>query len=91
MERLAKNIESNAENFDDEDWEAVLNEFKALQEEALSCEFTHEQYIELGRVEGKLSSTLTSERAKSHGRDFKELLENGKNFINGFMDGINKE
>lgn len=91
MESLAERIDKNAETYDSEDWEAVLKEYAQLQEEAVKCDFTQEQYKELGRIEAKLTSVLTSEGAKSFGREFNSLLQNGKNFIDGFMQGITEE
>lgn len=91
MESLAERVDKNAETYDSEDWEAVLKEYAQLQEEAVKCDFTQEQYKELGRIEAKLTSVLTSEGAKSFGREFDNLLQNGKNFIDGFMQGITKE
>ena len=91
METLSERIEKNADTFDSEDWEAVFKEYAQLQEQAAKCEFSEEQYKELGRIEAKLTSVLTSEGAKSFGRDFDNLLKNGKNFIDGFMQGITEE
>ncbi len=91
MESLAERVDKNAETYDSEDWEAVLKEYAQLQEEAVKCDFTQEQYKELGRIEAKLTSVLTSEGAKSFGREFDNLLQNGKNFIDGFMQGITEE
>lgn len=91
MESLAERVDKNAETNDSEDWEAVLKEYAQLQEEAVKCDFTQEQYKELGRIEAKLTSVLTSEGAKSFGREFDNLLQNGKNFIDGFMQGITEE
>ena len=91
MESLAERVDKNAETYDSEDWEAVLKEYAQLQEEAIKCDFTQEQYKELGRIEAKLTSVLTSEGAKSFGREFDNLLQNGKNFIDGFMQGITEE
>lgn len=91
MESLAERVDKNAETYDSEDWEAVLKEYAQLQEEAVKCDFTQKQYQELGRIEAKLTSVLTSEGAKSFGREFDNLLQNGKNFIDGFMQGITEE
>jgi hypothetical protein len=91
MEKLAERIESDGEGFNNEDWDAVFVEYEQLQKEAAQCEFTQDQIKELGRVEGKLAAKLTKERAKSLDRDFKNLLESGKNYIDGFVEGLKEE
>ena len=88
LEKLSMRIESNSQSFDDEDWDAVFVEYEQLHEEAMQCDFTQEQIKELGRVEGKLAAKLTKERAKSLGRDVRNLLETGKNYFDGFMEGL---
>ena len=91
MEKLAELIESDGESFNNEDWNDVFVEYEQLQEEATQCEFTQEQIKELGRVEGRLAAKLTKERAKNLGRDFKNLLESGKGFVEGFVEGLKEE
>lgn len=88
MENLAERVEKNADNFDNEEWEAVFKEYAQLQEEATKCEFSQEQFKELGRIEAKLTATLTTERAKSYGRDFGNILNSGKDLVDGFIEGL---
>lgn len=88
METLSERIEKNADTFDSEDWEAVFKEYAQLQEQAAKCEFSEEQYKELGRIEAKLTAALASERAKNFGRDFGNLLNSGKEFVDGFLEGL---
>ena len=91
MEALAERVEKNADTFDSEDWDAVFKEYAQLQEEATKCDFSHEQIKELGRIEGRLAAVLTAERAKSLGRDFGNILKSGKEFVDGFMEGLKEE
>jgi len=90
MESLAERIEKNAETYDTEDWEAVLQEYQQLQTEAADCDFSSEQLRELGHVEGKLAATMTRESAKSFGRSVGDLLQNGTQVLQGVFDGINE-
>ena len=90
MESLAERIEKNAETYDAEDWEAVLQEYQQLQTEASDCDFSSEQLRELGHVEGKLAATITRESAKSFGRSVGDLLQNGTQVLQGVFDGINE-
>ena len=90
MNNLAERIEKNAETYDTEDWEAVLKEYQQLQKEAANCKFSSEQLHELGRVEGKLTATMTRESAKSLGRNVGDILQNGSKVLHGVFDGINE-
>ena len=52
--------------------------------------WTSEQLKELCRVEGKLTAVMTRESAKSFGRSIGDLLQNGKQVLQGVFDGINE-
>lgn len=90
MEGLAERIDRDGESFEKEDWEAILKEYQQLQTEAMDCEFSSEQLKELCRVEGKLTAVMTRESAKSFGRSIGDLLQNGKQVLQGVFDGINE-
>lgn len=90
MESLAERIEKNAETYDTEDWEAVLQEYQQLQTEAADCDFSSEQLRELGHVEGKLAATMTRESAKSFGRSIGDALQNSGQVIQGVLEGLSE-
>ena len=40
MKALAERVENNKETYSDAEWEKVINEFDALQQQAKECEFS---------------------------------------------------
>ena len=92
---LAERVDKNSDTFSDQDWEEVLDEYEALNDEAMDCEFTNEQLREFGRVDGLLTGVITREGSKKLGRDLGRYLNEGKEvmkgFIEGFSEGISSE
>lgn len=85
---LSERIEKGGNDLTSEDWEDILSEYEAIHEEALKCDFTQEQLKEFGRVDGQLSAAITREGAKKLGRDVAKFLDSGKNYMEGFLDGL---
>ena len=87
---LAERVDKNSDTFSDQDWEEVLAEYEALNDEAMDCEFTNEQLREFGRVDGLLTGVITREGSKKLGRDFGRYLNEGKQVMKGFLEGFSE-
>ena len=90
LEKLAIQIDQRADSFTNNDWENVMMKYEELHEQALECDFTTEQYKELGRVEGKLTTIFAKEGTKKIGRDIKNIIDGGKAVIDGFLQGVDE-
>lgn len=90
MESLSARIEKDGENFEKEDWDVALQEYQQLQKDAADCDFSSEQLRELGRVEYKLTATMTREGAKSFGRSIGDALQNSGQVIQGVLEGLSE-
>ena len=88
MQALAERVESNQETYSDAEWDKVINEFNALQQQAKECEFSKEQLKDLAKVEAELTAAIAKQGAKRVGSDIKDAIDEGKEMLNGVIDGI---
>ena len=88
MKALAERVESNNETYSDAEWEKVTNEFDALQKEAKDCDFSADQLKDLAKVEAELTTAIAKQGAKRVGSDIKDAIEEGKEMLDGVIDGI---
>ena len=88
MKALAERVESNNETYSDAEWDKVTNEFDALQKEAKECDFSADQLKDLAKVEAELTTAIAKQGAKRVGSDIKDAIEEGKEMLDGVIDGI---
>ncbi len=88
MQALAERVENNKETYNDAEWEKVVNEFEALQQQAKECEFSKEQLKDLAKVEAELTAAIAKQGSKRVGSDIKDAIDDGKEMLNGVIDGI---
>ena len=88
MKALAERVESNNETYSDTEWDKVTNEFDALQKEAKECDFSADQLKDLAKVEAELTTAIAKQGAKRVGSDIKDAIEEGKEMLDGVIDGI---
>ena len=88
MKALAERVESNEEAYTDAQWDKVIQEFEALQQEAKECEFTNEQRKDLAMVEAELTAAIAKQGAKRVGSDINDAIDDGMEMLDGVIDGI---
>jgi hypothetical protein len=88
MKALAERVESNNDTYSDTEWDKVTNEFDALQKEAKECDFSADQLKDLAKVEAELTAAIAKQGAKRIGSDIKDAIEEGKEMLDGVIDGI---
>ena len=88
MQALAERVENNKETYSDAEWDKVINDFNALQQQAKECEFSKEQLKDLAKVEAELTAAIAKQGAKRVGSDIKDAIDEGKEMLNGVIDGI---
>ena len=81
MQALAERVENQSESFTDSQWENIYSEYESLQTQAKECDFTVEQLKEVAAVEAELTAAIAKQKAK-------EVINEGKNVLEGVVDGI---
>ena len=64
LSSLLEKIDNNSENYSEEDWNNITNEFTEIEEELSKYEYTDEELKEIGRI-------------KAYGYDWMEKFEDG--------------
>ena len=88
MNALAERIENQTDSFTEEQWDAINDEFEALQDVAKECKFTTEQKTAYAKAEAEVSAAIIKQRAKEVTSDIKDAVEEGKEVLNGIFNGI---
>lgn len=81
LQALAERVESQSDSFSDAQWENIYTEFEALQNQTKDCEFSVEQLKAVAAAEAELTAAIAKQKAK-------EVLNEGKNILEGVVDGI---
>lgn len=71
----------NENNFEGDDLEAVLQEFKEVMETANECEFTSEQKKEVGTLAARITVAAGKQSMNQLGDFLKGAVDYGKGFI----------
>ena len=88
MRALTERVESKSETYDDEEFDNVINEYKALLQQAKECNFTTEQKKEVTKIKAKLAIAIDKQVTKKIGKDIYEAIDEGMEAIEGTYDGI---
>ncbi len=72
---------NNADNLSSEEWDALINEFTALHDEAANYNFTEEQIKEIAKLETKIA-TAASKKA------FGTALKSGGAILKGISEAF---
>ena len=81
LQALAERVDSKSDSFSDSDWDNVCTEFEALQTQTKECDFTAEQLKDVAKAEAELTAAIAKHKTL-------EVIEEGKNVVNGILDGI---
>ena len=81
LQALAERVESQSDSFTDAQWENVYTEFESLQTQAKDCGFSAEQLKAVAAAEAELTAAIAKQKAK-------EVINEGKNILEGVVDGI---
>ena len=88
MNKLADYVEKKADSFSDDDWKKALADFKDLQEQATQCQFDKQQVKEFAKAEGRLTAVFAKKGASRLGDELLDILDQGKEIVNGLLDGL---
>ena len=75
LSSLCESIETDGNNFSQEDWEGVLAEFESIQEELANGEYTQEELKEIGRLEARFYVKAGSKLGGKYLRGIKSEIE----------------
>ncbi len=87
LETLVDKVEKNRKEYTEEDWEKILKEYSAINEDLKDNEYTDEELKEIGRLKGRYVGLLTKSAMKVAGSQLKTLFKQ----FEGGMEGLGEE
>jgi len=88
MQALAERVESKGDSYNDEEWEKVISDFEALQQQAEECNFTSEQLKEYAKAEAELNTAIVKHGFKKAINGVTDVIEEGAGVVGGILEGI---
>ena len=82
LSSLLEKIDNNSENYSEEDWNNITNEFTEIEEELSKYEYTDEELKEIGRIKGQILAKMTKDGYKRQSSTFdysRRLMLPGEN------------
>lgn len=70
---LLEKIDNNSENYSEEDWNNITNEFTEIEEELTKYEYTDEELKEIGRIKDIIIIKMTKSVVKDLTKQMEDL------------------
>ncbi len=84
LQELYQDMEQNHENYTLEDWDKAQAEYELLCTQIKGYQYTDEQLVEIGRLQGKCAAYLT----KGYFKRFEKNLIQTLGVFKGYMEGM---
>lgn len=88
---LIEDIEENSDNYTDEDWEYVIEEYSLIEQEMENYEYTDEELREIGRLKGIFAMKIAKQVLKDYTEDIKDLQLQFEGGLDGIKEELNKD
>lgn len=84
LQELYQDLELNHENYTLEDWDKAQAEYELLSTQIKGYQYTDEQLVEIGRLQGKCAAYLT----KGYFKRLERGIIQAAGAIKGYMEGM---
>ena len=84
LQELYQDLEQNHENYTLEDWDKAQAEYELLSTHIKGYQYTDEQLVEIGRLQGKCAAYLT----KGYFKRLEIGIIQATGAIKGYMEGM---
>ena len=88
---LIEDIVENSDNYTDEDWEYVIEEYSLLEQEMENYEYTDEELREIGRLKGIFAMKIAKQVLKDYTEDIKDMQLQFEGGLDGIKEELNKD
>lgn len=88
---LIEDIEENSDNYTDEDWEYVIEEYSLIEHEMENYEYTDEELREIGRLKGIFAMKIAKQVLKDYTEDIKDMQLQFEGGLDGIKEELNKD
>lgn len=91
LSSLLEKIDNNSENYSEEDWNNITNEFTEIEEELSKYEYTDEELKEIGRIKGQILAKMIKSAVKDLKKQMEDLSKQLEGGLEGFFEEFNNE
>ena len=91
MTEIYEQVTVKVEDMDEEDWEIIPEKMEALEKKLSDIELTDEQRKEIKRMQKTIEKEVTRHALEEAGRNLRETIESGQDFVRGLIDGLKDE
>lgn len=90
LEELAEEVQQNASDYTEEDWQSAANEIELIEVEIeqYEDEYTDEELKEIGRLKGIYLAQLTKYSIKSFKNELEDAMKESEGIIEGLIQGF---
>ena len=88
---LVEEIETDGENFTEQDWEDFSQRCENVETEMQQYSFDKEQKKEIRKLQGRMAAAIGKHSGTLLKNAAKDAIEKIEAFSEGFMEGINEE
>lgn len=88
LDSIEQTMTESGDYLEAQEWDALMEEYSALKEEAVDCEFTPEQMKELGRIDSKIVVAYTRRKANDIGKRINNFVNGASDYMEGFSEGL---
>lgn len=90
LEALAEDVQQNASEYTEEDWQSTADEIELIESEfeQYKDEYTDEELKEIGRLKGIYLAQLTKYSIKLFKNGLKDAMKEAEGIMEGFKQGF---
>ena len=88
---LIEDIEENSDNYTDEDWEYVIEEYSLIEQEMENYEYTDEELRDIWRLKGIFPIKIAKQVLKDYTEDIKDMQLQFEGGLDGIKEELNKD
>ncbi len=88
MRTLTQRIEAHGDQYDMDDWQDALEQYKAIDEKMDETKLTQEQAQEYGELKGRCIAKFAKSKVEDVVNGITKYIKEGSGFLKGILGGI---
>ena len=86
LEKLTKEVKKESATFTEEDWDAVLEQYTAINEELKTYELDETELRKVGKLKGRLLGMVAKKDIAKGSKVLNDFLQQMGGFLEGLLD-----
>lgn len=90
LERLTKEVKKDCANYTDEDWDAIMEQYTAINDELKTYELDEEELRQVGKLKGRFLGMVAKKNLSKGSKVLNDFLQQMGGFLEGLMEGTDE-